>query len=125
MRKFSYEANGYNRSEVMDFVDHVIDETKNMVSIIKTQDSKIKSLTDELEQVKENNTVREMAEDEAEQIIADAKEYASIILNDTLQRANKLEEKNLLLENTLNEYKNKLRFMIEEQETVLDKIEDK
>jgi cell division septum initiation protein DivIVA len=125
MRKFSYEANGYNKSEVMDFVDYVIDETKNMISIIKTQESKIDDLTNELNKVKEDNTVREMAEDEAKRIVYDAKEYASIILNDTLQRANKLEEKNLLLENTLNEYKDKLRFMIEEQETVLDKIEDK
>ena len=125
MRKFSYEANGYNKSEVMDFVDYVIDETKNMISIIKTQESKINDLTDELKKVKEDNTVREMAEDEAERILYDAKEYASIILNDTLQRANRLEEKNLLLEKTLNEYKDKLRFIIEEQETVLDKIEDK
>lgn len=125
MRKFSYEANGYNKSEVMDFVDYVIDETKNMISIIKTQESKINDLTEELNKVKEDNTVREMAEGEAERIVYDAKEYASIILNDTLQRANKLEEKNLLLEKTLNEYKDKLRFIIEEQETVLDKIEDK
>ena len=33
MRKFSYEANGYNKSEVMDFVDYVIDETKNTIKI--------------------------------------------------------------------------------------------
>ena len=38
MRKFSYEANGYKKSEVIEFVDYVIEETKRLVLIINKQE---------------------------------------------------------------------------------------
>lgn len=125
MRKFSYEANGYNRSEVIEFVDYVIDETKRLVSIINKKDEELKKLHEELDKNNEDaSTIREMAEYEADGIIRDAKEYASLILNDTLQRAEVLEYKNKILENSINKYKDDLNKIIDEYKSVLEKIDN-
>jgi len=125
MRKFSYEANGYNRSEVIEFVDYCIDETKRLVSIINKQEDEIKKLHGELDKNNEDaSTIREMAEYEADGIIRDAKEYASLILNDTLQRAEILDKKNKLLKDSINKYKDYLSMIIEEYKSVLEKIDD-
>ena len=118
MRKFSYEANGYKKSEVIEFVDYVIDETKRLVSIINKQDEELKKLHEDA------STIREMAEYEADGIIRDAKEYASLILNDTLQRAEILEKKNNILEDSINKHKNDLSRIIEEYKSVLEGIDD-
>lgn len=125
MRKFSYEANGYNRSEVIEFVDYVIDETKRLVSIINKKDEELKKMHEELDKNNEDaSTIREMAEYEADGIIRDAKEYASLILNDTLQRAEVLEYKNKILENSINKYKDDLNKIIDEYKSVLEKIDN-
>ena len=126
MRKFSYEANGYNRSEVIEFVDYCIDETKRLVSIINKQEDEIKKLHGELDKNNEDaSTIREMAEYEADGIIRDAKEYASLILNDTLQRAEVLENKNKILEDSINKHKNDLNMIIDEYKSVLERIDNK
>lgn len=125
MRKFSYEANGYKKSEVIEFVDYVIEETKRLVLIINKQEDEIKELHKELDKKDEDaNTVREMAEYEADGIINDAKEYASLILNDTLRRAEIVENNNKILEDSINKYKKELKYMIKEYETVLNRIDD-
>jgi cell division septum initiation protein DivIVA len=125
MRKFSYEANGYKKSEVIEFVDYVLDETKRLVSIINKQDEELKKLHEELDKNNEDaSTIREMAEYEADGIIGDAKEYASLILNDTLQRAEVLENKNKILEDSINKHKDNLNMIIDEYKSVLEKIDN-
>jgi len=139
MKKFSYEANGYNRSEVIDFIDYVINETEFLIKKIKQQSTEIDELKNKLQNYREQedkytdivnsaldkcNTITEVAEYKAECIINDAKEDASKILNDTLKRAELIEKKKTIMENSFNKYKDKLRNLIDEENTVLDKIDD-
>ena len=52
MEKFSYEANGYNRSEVNQFVGDVIRETEGIITRVKKQNAEIEDLKKELEHYK-------------------------------------------------------------------------
>ena len=99
MEKFSYEANGYNRSEVNQFIDEVIKETENIVSRVREQKDEIEKLKEEIEQYKateatlnsaimkaEKNAeeIKNLSKENADLIIQDAKENASRIVNDAL-----------------------------------------
>ena len=44
MEKFSYETNGYNRSEVNQFVSDVISETEGVITRVKSQRDEIEKL---------------------------------------------------------------------------------
>ena len=48
MEKFSYEANGYNRSEVNEFVKEVIKETEGIITRVKRQNEEIIELKKQL-----------------------------------------------------------------------------
>ena len=52
MEKFSYEANGYNRNEVNQFIIDVIKETEGIMTKVKSQNNEISSLKRELEHYK-------------------------------------------------------------------------
>ena len=41
MEKFSYEANGYNRNEVNQFIIDVIKETEGIMTKVKSQNNEI------------------------------------------------------------------------------------
>ena len=107
MEKFSYEKNGYNRSEVNSFVSEVIHETEKLLAVIKHQKKEIEELTLELNECKlkqnELNDIIEstekmkkeintLLEEKKELIINTAKRNASKIVNDALIEANKLEK---------------------------------
>ena len=53
MDKFSYEANGYNRDEVNQFVNDVIKETEDIVKRVESQRDEIIYLKKELAHYKE------------------------------------------------------------------------
>ena len=139
MKKFSYEANGYNRREVIEFIDYVIHETELLIDKIKEQRKTIDELNYELQQYREqedkyidiinsalkrSNTIKEIAEYEADTIISTAKNDASRILNDALENAKEIDDKKVVLEDIINNYKNKLELLMEEQKTVLNKLDE-
>ena len=138
MKKFSYEANGYNRSEVIDFIDYVINETEFLIKKIKQQGVEIDELNNKLQKYREQeerytniindalkkcNTITEVAEYKAECIIRDAKDDASKILNDTLKRAELIEKKKNIIKDSIDDYRDRLKNLIGEGNTVLDEIE--
>ena len=53
MEKFSYEANGYNRNEVNNFVGDVITQTEGIIQKCKEQREEIRKLKEELKQYRE------------------------------------------------------------------------
>ena len=59
MEKFSYEANGYNRDEVNNFVKEVIKETEDIIQKVNKQDLTIATLTKELEEQKNTKMLLE------------------------------------------------------------------
>ena len=136
--KFSYETNGYNRDEVNKFINDVIVQTENIVSRCKKQRDEIESLKKELEHYKNlekslnmailkaeetGDNIKRMARDEAEMIIGDAKGNASRIVNESLLRAEKIENRADILERNLKIFKRKLRIIVEQQMAVVDEIE--
>ena len=52
MEKFSYEANGYNRSEVNQFISDVIDQTEGIITKCKMQNAEIEKIALESEKIK-------------------------------------------------------------------------
>lgn len=138
MEKFSYETNGYNRDEVNKFINDVIVQTENIVSRCKKQRDEIESLKKELEHYRNlekslnmailkaeetGDNIKRMARNEAEMIIGDAKGNASRIVNESLLRAEKIENRVDILERNLKIFKRKLRIIVEQQMAVVDEIE--
>lgn len=138
MEKFSYETNGYNRDEVNKFINDVIVQTENIVSRCRKQRDEIESLKKELEHYRNlekslnmsilkaeetGDNIKRMARNEAEMIIGDAKGNASRIVNESLLRAEKIENRADILERNLKIFKRKLRIIVEQQMAVVDEIE--
>lgn len=138
MEKFSYEANGYNRSEVNQFISDVIKETEGILSRVKSQNNEIETLKNELEHYKNledtlksaiikaeetGDNIKRMAREEREMIITDAKHNASRIVNEALLKAEKIENRADILEKNIKIFKRKLKLIMEQQMAVVEEIE--
>lgn len=146
MEKFNYEANGYNRKEVNQFVSDVIDQTSGLVNkyidqkeTIKNQQKDIVNLKLELERYKtlesnlkdqilrsERNAeqIKIHAKEEANMIIMDAKSSASRIVNEALIKAEEVEMKTRIAARNLKIFKQKLKIVVEQQKAIVDEIDD-
>lgn len=138
MEKFSYEANGYNRNQVNQFVEEVITQTEGIIKRCKEQKNEIENLRQELERYKNIETslkdaiiraeeagdnIKRMAREESEMIVTDAKHNASRIVNEALLKAEKIEVQSERLQNNIKIFKRKLKLIIEQQMEVVDEIE--
>ncbi|MBO5138451.1 MAG: DivIVA domain-containing protein [Bacilli bacterium] len=146
MEKFNYEPNGYNRREVNQFVSDVIVHTEGVIkkcqeqrSIIERQKREIESLKRELTSFKgmENNlkdaiiraeavgdNIKRMAREEAKMIVSDAKNNASHIVNESLLKAEKVENNADTLERNIKILKRKLKIIMEQQMAVIEEIDE-
>ena len=138
MEKFSYEKNGYSRSDVNQFISEVIVETEKLIFVVKKQKTEIELLKKELAHYKNsentlnslivtateaNKELKEFVQQEKEQIIISAKENASKIVNEALLEAKKQEKIKEKLKEEILTLKDKLKKIIEEQEELIDSIE--
>ncbi len=138
MEKFSYEANGYNRKEVNQFIGDVIVQTEDIIARVKSQNLEIIRLRAELEHYESmedaltkaiikaeetSDNIKKMARDEAELIVRDAKLNDSIIVNESLIKDERIENKAELLEANMKIFKRKLRVIMEQQMAVVEEIE--
>ena len=138
MEKFSYETNGYNRSEVNSFINDVIRETEGIISKVRQQSTEIEELRKELEHYKKlesalnnavmradetGNDIKRLAREESDLIIREAKNNASRIVNEALLKAEKIENNREILEKNMKIFKRKLKLIIEQQMAVVDEIE--
>ena len=138
MEKFSYEANGYNRNEVNNFVNDVIKETQEIITRVRRQNNEIEELKKELQHYKEIETslknaiitveetgenIKKMAKEERDMIIRDAKNNASRIVNEALLKAEKIELQADTLERNMRIFKKKLKAIMEQQMAVVEEIE--
>ena len=102
MDKFSYETNGYNREEVNQFVGDVIKQTEGIVKKYRSQKEEIKQLQEKLSHYerskillkkslinaeKTGDNIKQLAREEANTIIHDAKNNASRIVNEALLKS--------------------------------------
>ena len=138
MEKFSYEANGYNRNEVNQFIGEVIKETEGIITRVKKQSKEIEDLKKELEHYKNientlkdsiikaeqtSDEIKRLAREESEMIVNDAKNNASRIVNEALLRAEKIENNREILERNMKIFKRKLKLIMEQQMAVVEEIE--
>lgn len=138
MDKFSYEANGYNRSEVNKFIDDVIKQTEAIINRCRYQDKKIEQLNNELKHYKDlektlnraiikaeevSDDIKRLAREEASLVVSDAKNNASRIVNEALLKADKIENKAQILEKNMKIFKRKLKIIMEQQMAVVEEIE--
>ena len=138
MEKFSYEANGYNRNEVNQFVGDVIRETEGIITRVKKQNAEIEDLKKELEHYKvmedtlksaimkaeeTGDNIKKMAREERDMILTDAKHNASRIVNEALLKAEKIESQADLIERNMRIFKRKLKAIVEQQVAIVDEIE--
>lgn len=138
MDQFTNVTSGYKKEEVNEFVSYVIKKTEENILIIKRQKDEIEELKKENERLKnlensylyiqekiENtaNEIKANAKYEAELIIKEAKDNASNIVNDALLRAQKLEDEKNALSNSIKNYKKKIKSNLLEQLELIDDIE--
>ena len=138
MEKFSYEANGYNRKEVNQFVSDVITQTEGIITRCKKQNAELEKLKAELEHYKNledtlkvaimkaeetGDNIKRMALEESQMIVTDAKHNASRIVNEVLLKAEKIENNAAILEKNMKIFKRKLKVIMEQQMAVVDEIE--
>ena len=138
MEKFSYEANGYNRQEVNQFVSDVIAQTEGIIKKCRAQGEAVEKLKEELEHYKKmentlqtaiikaeetGDNIKRMAREEREMIVQDAKNNASRIVNEALLKAEKIENHAENLEKNMKIFKRKLKVIMEQQMAVVDEIE--
>jgi len=135
MDKFSLETNGYNRSEVNQFVQSVIVETEKILNRVNEQQLEIKKLRSELSHYKdlintinktqeENEDIKRISREESELIISKAKSNASRIVNEALLQTEKLENDKYILEKNITILKGKLKIILEQQKVVLDALDE-
>jgi len=138
MDHFSIEENGYNRSEVNEFLSNTIKQTNSILEKCRVQTEEIDKLKKELEIYKDRedsinelitkaeaecDNLRKSAREERDRIIEEAKYNASIIVNEALIRAKKIEDSASLLESNMKIYKTKLRILLDQQKDIVDNIE--
>ena len=138
MEKFSYEQNGYSRSDVNQFISEVIVETEKLISVVKKQKLEIAELKKELDHYKSsegilnnliitateaNKELKSFVQEEKEEIIISAKNNASKIVNEALLEAKRQEARKNELQEEISSLKRKLRNIIDEQEELISNID--
>lgn len=139
MEKFSYEKNGYKRSDVNQFISEVIEKTEKLISTVKKQKVEIETLKNELDHYKDkdktlnnliitateaNNALKKFVEEEKEEIIISAKNNASKIVNEALLEAKKQEKIKQELQEEIRNLKIKIQRIIEDQENLINNINE-
>lgn len=138
MDHFNLEENGYNRSEVNEYLSSIIKQTNDLIEKCRVQAEEIEKIKKELEIYKyreksideiiskaevECDELRKSAREERDNIINDAKYNASLIVNEALLRAQKIEDSTKLLESNMKIFKSKLRLLVEQQKDIVEEIE--
>ncbi|MBE6140399.1 MAG: DivIVA domain-containing protein [Firmicutes bacterium] len=136
VNKFSTSIQGYKKEEVNEFVNEVTKEYENMLQKLKLSCDMIESLKKELKHyqnlesslnrailVAEESTsnIKKAAYDESKVIIEDAKRNASKVINNALQKAERIENEAETLRRKVAVFKRRFRTMVEDQ---LDEIEN-
>ncbi len=140
VNKFSTSINGYSKKEVNDFVVEVTKEYEQMLNKLKSSSDAAESLRRELKHYKDmeaslnraimvaeesTSNIKKMAYDESKVIIEDAKRNATKVINNALQKAERIEADAETLRRKVAVYKRRFRMLIEDQLEELEKFDDR
>jgi len=148
MEKFTRVPNGYNPSEVNQFLDQVINQVGVIKKESKEKDDKIKELESRLaetEQMRDKlsqyqrmeqtltkaiymaqktaDQMRTMAYQERDTILEEAKNNANRIVNESLLKAEKTKDEADMLRRNVNVFKRRIRNIVEAQIEVIDELD--
>ena len=133
MEKFSYEQNGYSRSDVNQFISEVIVETEKLISVVKKQKLEIAELKKELDHYKSsegilnnliitateaNKELKSFVQEEKEEIIISAKNNASKIVNEALLEAKRQDS------DITDIYSNDMEIILSMNGAILDSVDE-
>ena len=139
MRKFRTSLNGYNKDDVNEFVNEVVDEYENILQKLRVSTNEIECLNKELERYKNlektlNDTLliaqetsanaQKAAMAESKLIIEEAKNNASKIINNSLLKAQGIENEAEELKRKVASYKKRFISLVEGQLDEIDKYDD-
>ena len=148
MEKFTRVPDGYNPSEVNQFLDQVIEQVGIIIKESKEKDERIKELerkladtekmSDKLSQYqrmeqtlskaiymaqKTADQMRTMAYQERDTILEEAKNNANRIVNDSLLKAEKTRDEADMLKRNVNIFKRRIRNIVEAQIEIIDELD--
>ena len=135
MEKFSYEKNGYKKSDVNKFIREVIKETEKLISIIKRQESKIDTMTKEIDHYKSveskfNDALKQM-EDAKKSMNSISKKESDLIINEAKVNASRIVNRALIMAQEIDVYKERytkdvknLKTILEQQKAIINEIEN-
>ena len=137
MKRFSIVNNGYNIEEVNNFIDIVIKKLEKLSQDNSNYLAQLEKLKNENNQgidlkvykalmaaQETTDKMKELAKAEADLIIKEAKDNASVIVHEALVNAQKTEQEYELLKKKYNVYKSKVKSMINAQLELLNEESD-
>ncbi len=139
MKNFSTSLSGYNKKEVIDFVNEVTDKYSNLLAAYKSLADSVSEKDKQIARyanlentfnraimVAEETTaqMKRIAKDEGKNIIIDAKKNASRIINDALIKADHIDQDAENLKRKISQYKRRIKQIMEEQLEIIDEIEE-
>ena len=140
MIKFRTNIYGFNKSDVIKFVNEVADEYESIYNKLKNATIQIESLNKELERYKDlektlNDTLllaqetsanaQKAAYAQSKLIIEDAKNNASKIVNNSLIKAQNIEREAEELQRKVISYKKRFIALVESQVDEMDKFDER
>lgn len=140
MKRFSIVENGYDVDEVNRFIDIVIERLEKLNAENTTLAAKLEKLTKEGNQSVDSHKLekallaiqetsdryRDVAKQEADIIIEEAKNNANSIVHEALVKSAQIEQQRMLLEKNMKIYKERITGLIETQLKIaedLDRVE--
>ncbi len=140
VNKFSTSIQGYKKEEVNAFVNEVVQEYENMLKKLKESCDIIESLKEENKRYKHiegtlnrtiliaeesTSNIKKAAYEESKVIIDDAKRNATKVINNALQKAEKIEEDAESLRRKVILYKRRFKALIEQQMDELEEFDER
>jgi len=138
MNKFNKVLRGYDPKEVNAFLDEIILKVESIVNDSKEKDNKINELQNIVSKYKtlesninstfinaqENSErLRQLANQEKDTIINEARRNANKIISDSLYRAEKVQYEAEVLKRNINLFKKRIRSTLEQQMELVDDMD--
>lgn len=128
MEKFSYEKNGYKKSDVNKFIREVIVETEKLIAIIKKQEKKIDDMSKEINNYKKvekrfDDAIRQI-EESKESMNSVAQKESELIINEAKVNASRIINRALIMAKEIDVYKEKYVSDVKRLHAIAKEIEE-
>lgn len=128
MERFSYEKNGYKKSDVNKFIREVIVETEKLISIIKKQEKKIDDMSKEINNYKKvekrfDDAIKQI-EDVKESMNSTTKKESELIINEAKVNASRIINRALIMAKEIDVYKEKYVNDVKRLQSIAKQIEE-